>query len=102
MPVLLNMQPSSEGWSGEVYNAKNGKIYDASIRLAGPDSLKIEGCVLGFLCGGETWARYRAAAEASPVRDRRTQGTVGEARPQGIDVCSAAGVTGRAHERRLK
>ncbi len=59
MPVLLNMKQGDEvgEWEGHVYNAKNGKTYESKIRLAKPDALEIEGCVLGFLCGGETWTR---------------------------------------------
>ena len=59
MPILLNMKQGDEPgeWEGHVYNAKNGKTYESKIRLAKPDALEIEGCVLGFLCGGETWTR---------------------------------------------
>ena len=43
-------------WSGQIYNADDGKTYASNISVAGPDSLKVEGCVGGF-CGGETWSR---------------------------------------------
>jgi uncharacterized protein (DUF2147 family) len=43
-------------WSGHIYNADDGKTYESSISVAGPDSLRVEGCV-GALCGGETWSR---------------------------------------------
>jgi len=74
MPVLLNMKKSPaenkgdpEEWEGKVYNAKNGKTYDSTIRLTAPDKLEIKGCVLGFLCGGETWTRYLdPAAQITP------------------------------------
>src|SRR5690606_871638 len=55
-----------------VYNAKNGKKYDSKIRLSNPDALKIEGCVLGFLCGGETWTRV-AALPGAPASDTASQ-----------------------------
>jgi uncharacterized protein (DUF2147 family) len=65
MPILLNMKkapPEKAGqpdqWEGKVYNAKNGKTYDAKIKPLSADKLEIKGCVLGFLCGGETWTRY--------------------------------------------
>lgn len=60
MPVLLDMTPDEDEkgkWNGHIYNAKNGKTYESSISLASPNQLKVEGCVLGFLCGGETWTR---------------------------------------------
>jgi uncharacterized protein (DUF2147 family) len=43
-------------WSGEIYNADDGKSYRSNISLSGPDALRVEGCV-GPLCGGETWTR---------------------------------------------
>lgn len=55
----------ADEWEGKVYNAKNGKTYDAKIKPIGQDRLDIKGCVLGFLCGGETWTRY--IDPASPV-----------------------------------
>jgi uncharacterized protein (DUF2147 family) len=58
MPILLNMQPKGNRWEGEVYNAKDGKVYSSNISLRGAE-LRIEGCVLGFLCGGENWTRAK-------------------------------------------
>jgi uncharacterized protein (DUF2147 family) len=69
MPILLDMKKSAEKeeWEGHVYNAKNGKLYDSTIKLTSPDQLEIEGCVLGFLCGGETWTRVAGPIPASPT-----------------------------------
>jgi uncharacterized protein (DUF2147 family) len=67
MPILLNMKPANQRWEGEVYNAENGQTYTAHIQLAGPDVLKIEGCVLGGLfCGGESWKRYTSSSAKPP------------------------------------
>ena len=64
MPILLAMtKAGANNWEGQVYNSKDGKTYDAKISLSGPNSLKIEGCVLGFLCAGETWTRVRPEAQ---------------------------------------
>jgi uncharacterized protein (DUF2147 family) len=61
MPILLDMQPAGPGkWQGEIYNAKDGRTYDASIALRGA-TLQVEGCVMGFLCGGEAWTRAPSA-----------------------------------------
>jgi uncharacterized protein (DUF2147 family) len=59
MPILINMKkkPNADQWEGEVYNANDGKTYSSTIKPIGPDKLEIQGCVLGFLCGGETWTR---------------------------------------------
>jgi uncharacterized protein (DUF2147 family) len=73
--ILRAMKPARPGlWQGEVYNPENGKTYDAKISLAAPDVLRIEGCVLGFLCGGENWTRVKAEAVAPqrPAAPQRT------------------------------
>ena len=43
-------------WSGQIYNADNGRYYASNVSVSGPDSLSVQGCV-GVLCGGETWTR---------------------------------------------
>ncbi len=67
MPILLEMKKKAEKdeWEGQVYNAKDGKTYDSTIKLVSPDQLEIEGCVLGFLCGGETWTRVAPPISSS-------------------------------------
>jgi uncharacterized protein (DUF2147 family) len=68
LPILLSMKPTRPGlWQGEVYNGENGKTYDSKISLTSPDVLRIEGCILGFLCGGEEWTRIPAAPAQHPA-----------------------------------
>lgn len=43
-------------WSGQIYNADDGKYYVSNVALTGPSTLKVEGCV-GAICGGENWSR---------------------------------------------
>ena len=43
-------------WSGRIYNADDGRTYASNVSVAGPDRLRVEGCV-GPICGGETWTR---------------------------------------------
>jgi uncharacterized protein (DUF2147 family) len=60
IPVLINMKKkpgTTDQWEGEVYNANDGKSYSSTIKPVGSDKLEVQGCVLGFLCGGETWTR---------------------------------------------
>src|SRR4029079_1505369 len=53
LPLFTGMQPSGPGkWSGQIYNADDGSSYASSVSVAGPNALKVEGCV-GALCGGE-------------------------------------------------
>ncbi len=54
-------------WEGQVYNAKDGKFYSSTIKPVGSDQLEIQGCVLGFLCGGETWTRVAGPIPSSPA-----------------------------------
>ena len=68
MPVLLGMTPERPGqWSGRIYNAEDGQTYESHIKLSG-DRLRVEGCVLGFMCGGETWSRTAPAVAENTHR----------------------------------
>jgi uncharacterized protein (DUF2147 family) len=68
MPILIDMKkkPGVDAWEGEVYNAKDGQLYSSTIKPVGTDQLEIQGCVLGFLCGGETWTRVGPPIPSSP------------------------------------
>jgi uncharacterized protein (DUF2147 family) len=81
MPIILGMaQTGPNKWEGEIYNSTNGKTYSANISLAdqNPDVLQVQGCILGFLCGGQNWTRMPpepapkangARAQATPARN---------------------------------
>jgi uncharacterized protein (DUF2147 family) len=57
LPLFSGMRPTGPNkWSGQIYNADDGNSYASNISVAGPDTLKVEGCV-GGLCGGENWSR---------------------------------------------
>jgi uncharacterized protein (DUF2147 family) len=68
MPILIAMKkkPAVDQWEGQVYNAKDGQMYATTIKPVGTDQMEIQGCVLGFLCGGETWTRVGPPIPASP------------------------------------
>ena len=67
MPILIDMKkkPDTEAWQGQVYNAKDGQYYSSTIKPVGSDQLEIQGCLLGFLCGGETWTRVAGPIPSS-------------------------------------
>ena len=69
MPILIDMKkkPGADVWEGRVYNAKDGQFYSSTIKPVGSDQLEIQGCVLGFLCGGETWTRVAGPIPSSPA-----------------------------------
>ena len=77
MPILLDMtkKPEDDQWEGHVYNAKDGQTYSATITPTDPNHLQIQGCVLGFLCGGETWTRVGPPIPSTPVNSMAKNGT---------------------------
>jgi uncharacterized protein (DUF2147 family) len=69
MPILIDMKkkPGVDQWEGQVYNGKDGQYYSSTIKPVDQDHLEIQGCVLGFLCGGETWTRVAPPIPSSPA-----------------------------------
>jgi uncharacterized protein (DUF2147 family) len=69
MAILIDMKKKAgvDVWEGQVYNAKDGQFYSSTIKPVDPDHLEIQGCVLGFLCGGETWTRVAGPIPSSPA-----------------------------------
>jgi uncharacterized protein (DUF2147 family) len=70
MPILIDMKkkPGADQWEGQIYNARDGKYYSSTIKSVDPDHIEIEGCVLGFLCGGETWTRVAGPIPGGPAK----------------------------------
>ena len=57
LQLFIGMKQQSPGqWSGKIYNADDGGIYESKVKLLGPGQLIVEGC-LGAICGGETWTK---------------------------------------------
>ena len=57
LQIFIGMKAAGPNkWSGQIYNADDGKTYVSNVSVSGPESLKVEGC-LGAFCGGETWTR---------------------------------------------
>ena len=78
MPILIDMKKKAgvaDQWEGQVYNAKDGQLYSSTIKPVGTDQLEIQGCVLGFLCGGETWTRVAGPIPSSPVNSMAKSGS---------------------------
>jgi uncharacterized protein (DUF2147 family) len=58
--IVLGMKPSGTAnkWSGQVYNAEDGKTYTGNLTLQDANTIKLEGCILGGLvCKAQTWTR---------------------------------------------
>jgi uncharacterized protein (DUF2147 family) len=60
---LLGLQVASltasgpNKWSGNIYNADDGRTYQASFQVQSESIAKVQGCVLGVLCKSHTWMR---------------------------------------------
>ena len=69
LQLLMSMKPSSDGrYDGDIYNPENGKTYTSRMWLKSDDMIRVEGCVLGFLCGGQDWTRTVAPPSAPAQR----------------------------------
>ncbi len=57
VPIVLGMKPDgADKWSGQVYNAEDGKTYSGSFALSGASQAVLKGCV-AIICKSKTWTR---------------------------------------------
>jgi len=55
--MISNIQPAGDGFSGQLYNYKDGKTYTGKMSFEGK-AMKLSGCVLGgLICRSQTWAK---------------------------------------------
>jgi uncharacterized protein (DUF2147 family) len=58
LKVLNGLKPNgSNEWSGLIYNADDGRSYQAHLTLESERTAQVQGCVLGVLCRTHTWQR---------------------------------------------
>lgn len=58
LQVVHGLAPNGPNkWSGQIYNADDGKTYSANMQVKDESTAHVEGCVLGILCKGQTWKR---------------------------------------------
>jgi hypothetical protein len=95
---FITMKPAGKNrWEGEIYNAKDGKTYSGNLTLADANTLKIQGCVMGFLCGGETWTRTKCdEPAASAPAAKRPQGAAPKAASASVAGLPLTGCRGVA------
>jgi len=56
--ILINMRPQDTKWIGHIHDPDNGRTYDSTIAMKGPNTLRVQGCAFGgMFCGGQTWKR---------------------------------------------
>lgn len=57
--LLDGFSGGPDRWTGgTIYNPEDGRTYRSELSLAGPDTLKVKGCV-GPFCRTQTWTRAR-------------------------------------------
>ncbi|HZH52589.1 MAG TPA: DUF2147 domain-containing protein [Microvirga sp.] len=55
--MISNLKPSGDGFTGQLYNYKDGKTYTGKMSFQGK-SMQLSGCVLGgLICRSQTWAK---------------------------------------------
>jgi uncharacterized protein (DUF2147 family) len=54
--MISNIQPAGQGFTGQLYNYKDGRTYTGKMTFAGK-SMQLSGCVLGLFCRSQTWAK---------------------------------------------
>jgi len=58
--IVLGMKSSGPNqWSGDVYNASDGKTYGGSFTMTGDNTAELKGCVMSIICKSQTWTRAK-------------------------------------------
>ena len=59
LPMFSDMRPAGPNNGPAISTTPTtASTYDSDISIAGPDTLRVDGCV-GALCGGENWTRAK-------------------------------------------
>jgi uncharacterized protein (DUF2147 family) len=54
--LLMGLQSKPDGrFTGDIYNAEDGKFYPVSLWRESSTTLKLKGCLLGLLCQTQNW-----------------------------------------------
>lgn len=55
--MISDIKPAGEGFSGQLYNYKDGKTYTGKMSFEGK-AMKLSGCVFGgLICKTQTWSK---------------------------------------------
>jgi uncharacterized protein (DUF2147 family) len=58
--ILNDLKGGPTEWhGGTIYDIESGKNHPASVKLNGPNSLTLTGCLVAFICKSQTWTRVK-------------------------------------------
>ena len=58
--MVWGMRKKGSGYTGQLYNPKDGKTYSGKVKVLSNSAIKLSGCVFGgLICKGQTWVRIR-------------------------------------------
>ena len=57
LQLMSNLQAEEDGFTGEIYNADSGKVYQVTIERQSAAELNVQGCMMKVLCGSQTWTK---------------------------------------------
>ena len=46
-------------WEGSLYDRSSGKTYSGKVVVKGPDTIEVKGCLMSFICRGNTLTRVK-------------------------------------------
>jgi uncharacterized protein (DUF2147 family) len=69
---IFAMEPDGNGaYTGDIYNADDGKTYKGRLVPRGNEDLEVQGCNASNLCGFEMWSRVNEGSNASASDQNR-------------------------------
>ena len=57
VPLLQGLAREGDTWKGKIYNPEDGKTYEGSLTLSGPDRAELKGCVAVVFCQSDVLVR---------------------------------------------
>ena len=58
--IEKGFQPAGDGWAGGAfYDPRSGMTYKGSVDPAGPDRIKVTGCIIVPICSSRFWTRVK-------------------------------------------
>ncbi|MBD2748641.1 DUF2147 domain-containing protein [Microvirga sp. BT688] len=56
--MIWDLKQDGDGFTGQLYNPQDGKTYTGKLKVTGPKTLQLSGCVFGgLICRSQTWAK---------------------------------------------